>query len=80
MRLWAPSTRDENSWSVRWAELARPQIHGHDVNDVMMLANHEHVLLSGSEEKTIRVFGATQAFVESLTNVSGALTAPGFND
>ena len=76
VRLWAPWVVD-NEASRGWFELARPQIHGHDLNAISMLGGaHEHVLVSGAEEKTIRVFGGTGSFVSSLQNVSGAETAP----
>ncbi len=73
VRLWAPWV--EGSTTRGWFELARPQIHGHDINAVTLLAGpQEHVLVSGAEEKTIRVFGGTDSFVSSLLGVSGAET------
>jgi elongator complex protein 2 len=73
-RLWAPWI--ENGVSRGWFELARPQVHGHDINAISMLAgSYEHVLVSGADEKTVRVFGGTGSFVASLQNVSGAETA-----
>jgi hypothetical protein len=74
VRVWAPVCMQEGDWQRRWFELARPQIHGHDINSVALLPRNEHVLLSGAEEKTIRVFAATESFVTSLLNVTGLKT------
>ena len=68
VRLWAPWQGHNGDFY----ELARPQIHGHDINTISLLRQPEHTLVSGADEKTIRVFGATESFCSSLLNVTGA--------
>ena len=57
-----------------WFELARPHIHGHDLNAITVVPKREHCFASGAEEKTIRVFTATSSFVSSLQNVAQETT------
>lgn len=47
-----------------WHELARPQIHGYDMEDVAFLGRLRYI--SGSEEKIVRVFDAPAAFIDSM--------------
>lgn len=47
-----------------WHELARPQIHGYDIEDVAFLSRLRYI--SGSEEKIVRVFDAPAKFIESM--------------
>jgi elongator complex protein 2 len=55
---------------VTWNEIARPQIHGYDLNCVSFINNRLHRFASGAEEKVIRVFDAPRAFVETFTNIT----------
>lgn len=50
-----------------WAEVFRPQVHGHELNSVVSLSPSK--LATGAEEKTIRVFEATQFFLKSFQNL-----------
>lgn len=50
--------------AVTWHELARPQIHGYDMEDVAFLSRLRYI--SGSEEKIVRVFDAPAQFIESM--------------
>ena len=52
-----------------WREVARPQVHGHDLTCVCALRGHR--LASGAEEKIVRVFEATSSFVENLGLITG---------
>lgn len=47
-----------------WVEIARPQIHGYDLNCVVL--GDSHFLFTGGDEKLIRVFDAPQIFFEGL--------------
>ncbi|XP_014471257.1 PREDICTED: probable elongator complex protein 2 [Dinoponera quadriceps] len=47
-----------------WHEIARPQVHGHDMSCLVMLA--PYIYASGAEEKVVRVFTATSAFRDRL--------------
>lgn len=48
----------------RWHEIARPQVHGHDMSCLAILAPYMYA--SGAEEKVVRVFTATSAFRDRL--------------
>lgn len=55
---------DEN-----WHELARPQVHGHDINCVAMVQGKgNHRFVSGAEEKVVRVFEAPLSFLKTLNH------------
>lgn len=64
-RLFAPWLKDG-----LWHEIARPQVHGYDMSCLVLQPNLKHRLVSGAEEKVIRVFDAPRAFVESLSNIT----------
>jgi elongator complex protein 2 len=54
----------------KWKEIARPQIHGYDINCLSFLDKYRYV--SGSDEKVLRVFEAPKSFVYTLANITGA--------
>ncbi|GKU90268.1 hypothetical protein SLEP1_g4277 [Rubroshorea leprosula] len=50
-----------------WYEIARPQVHGHDINCVtIILGKGNHRFVSGAEEKVARVFEAPLSFLKTL--------------
>lgn len=52
-----------------WHELARPQVHGHDINCVAMVQGKgNHRFVSGAEEKVVRVFEAPLSFLKTLNH------------
>lgn len=51
-----------------WHELARPQVHGYDMQCFAMLNNY--TLVSAADEKVIRVFDAPRNFIENFGKVS----------
>ncbi|KAJ3177298.1 Elongator subunit elp2 [Geranomyces variabilis] len=64
-RLAAPWNRDGLS---TWHEIARPQIHGYDLQCFAFV--HGYGFVSGADEKIIRVFEAPQTFVQSLASLT----------
>ncbi|KAJ4881886.1 Elongator complex protein 2 [Raphanus sativus] len=68
------TTRVFSSWksdegSEHWHELARPQVHGHDINCVAMVQGKgNHRFVSGAEEKVVRVFEAPLSFLKTLNH------------
>lgn len=52
-----------------WHELARPQIHGYDLNCIDVLGQLQFV--SGADEKLLRVFHQPRATADLLANLSG---------
>ncbi|WWC89777.1 uncharacterized protein L201_004703 [Kwoniella dendrophila CBS 6074] len=59
-----PSTSSGSTSKSRWAEIARPQIHGYDMTDISWISPLRFV--SSADEKVARVFDAPEGFVESL--------------
>lgn len=50
-----------------WHEIARPQVHGHDINCVAIIkGTGNHKFVSGAEEKVVRVFEAPLSFLKTL--------------
>ncbi|XP_061992695.1 elongator complex protein 2 [Rosa rugosa] len=57
------SVGDEGSWH----EIARPQVHGHDMNCVTIIQGKgNHRFVSGADEKVARVFEAPLSFLKTL--------------
>ncbi|KAF9161161.1 Elongator subunit elp2 [Actinomortierella ambigua] len=52
-----------------WHEIARPQIHGYDIQCVAF--SDKWTFVSGSDEKVLRVFDAPRTFVHSLSTLTG---------
>lgn len=65
-RLWGPWRPSASSGDATWHELARPQVHGHDIFDVRFVRDRRTAFVSVGEEKVIRAFEATKAFVRSV--------------
>ncbi|GAB4840330.1 Elongator subunit elp2 [Ancistrocladus abbreviatus] len=54
-----------------WHEIARPQVHGHDINCVTVVQGKgNHRFVSGAEEKVARVFEAPLSFLKTLNLAS----------
>ncbi|KAJ1702432.1 hypothetical protein LUZ63_002211 [Rhynchospora breviuscula] len=50
-----------------WHEIARPQVHGHDINCVCIIqGSGNHRFVSGADEKVARVFEAPLSFLKTL--------------
>lgn len=74
-RLFAPWIHS-NTGKNPYHEIARPQIHGYDIECLTFvpLADREHLIVTGSDEKVLRVFEAPDMFVDSLKAISGIET------
>ncbi|XP_043695002.1 elongator complex protein 2 [Telopea speciosissima] len=54
-----------------WHEIARPQVHGHDINCVAVIRGKgNHRFVSGAEEKVARVFEAPLSFLKTLAHAT----------
>lgn len=62
-RLHAPWRGDGFQKPV-WCEIARPQVHGYDMQCLSMLSRYR--LASGADEKVIRIFSAPRQFMETF--------------
>ncbi|KAL6646091.1 hypothetical protein ACP70R_017699 [Stipagrostis hirtigluma subsp. patula] len=67
-RMFAPWRSQVKSGDVIcWREIARPQIHGHDINCVTFIqGSGNHRFVSGADEKVSRVFEAPLSFLKTL--------------
>ncbi|KAI9209908.1 WD40-repeat-containing domain protein [Polychytrium aggregatum] len=66
---WSRPSDQASQENVRtWHEVARPQIHGYDLNCIAFINNHSFV--SGADEKVVRIFEAPRTFIQSI----GAIT------
>lgn len=74
---WLAESHLENRDS--WHEIARPQVHGHDINCVTIIKGKgNHRFVSGAEEKVARVFEAPLSFLKTLNHAtSQQSTFPG---
>ncbi|CAM9001138.1 unnamed protein product [Rhodiola kirilowii] len=60
-----------------WHEIARPQVHGHDINCVTIIkAKGNHRFVSGADEKVARVFEAPLSFLKSLAHATSKNLSP----
>nr|XP_058967609.1 elongator complex protein 2-like [Pocillopora verrucosa]XP_058967610.1 elongator complex protein 2-like [Pocillopora verrucosa] len=62
-RLHAPWRGEEFQRPV-WCEIARPQVHGYDMQCLSMLSRYK--MASGADEKVLRIFSAPRQFMETF--------------
>ncbi|GLJ29453.1 hypothetical protein SUGI_0580580 [Cryptomeria japonica] len=71
-RIFAPWERHKDGkLEISWHEIARPQVHGHDINCMAIIkgeGNHRYV--SGADEKVGRVFEAPLSFLQTLQHTA----------
>ncbi|KAG5437798.1 hypothetical protein PCANB_000512 [Pneumocystis canis] len=69
-RLFAPWIRLDQNGELQetWHEVSRPQIHGYDINCVCMLDIWQ--LISGADEKALRVFNPTKSVAYLISKLS----------
>ncbi|XP_078432855.1 elongator protein 2 isoform X3 [Wolffia australiana] len=71
-RIFAPCV--DEACGMSWHEIARPQVHGHDINCLAVIegeGNYQYV--SGADEKVARVFEAPLSFLKSLKRLSSSI-------
>lgn len=57
-----------------WHEIARPQVHGHDINCLAIIQGKgNHRFVSGAEEKVGRVFEAPLSFLKTINHATSHL-------
>ena len=66
-RIHVPWIRSDDD-VVTWHELARPQVHGYDMQTIAVLTRYRFA--SGAEEKIVRTFQAPGNFVENFHRIS----------
>ncbi|XP_017054373.1 probable elongator complex protein 2 [Drosophila ficusphila] len=65
-RLHAPWLQEDAN--PTWHELARPQVHGYDMQALALLSRYKFA--SGAEEKIVRTFQAPANFIENFRHIS----------
>lgn len=63
--------RGSSGHDSNWHEIARPQVHGHDINCVAIIKGKgNHRFVSGADEKVARVFEAPLSFLKTLQHAT----------
>ena len=76
-RLWASLKDTKGSPDEVWLELARPQVHGYDLSAITSVSSQQlpHRIISGADEKELRVFDAPLSTLRLLKQTSGSGSA-----
>ncbi|CAN0877024.1 Elongator complex protein 2 [Linum grandiflorum] len=71
-RIFAPWKMEASSLDgSSWHEIARPQVHGHDINCVAFVeGKRNHRFICGADEKVARVFEAPLSFLKTLSHAN----------
>ncbi|KAL8112196.1 elongator complex protein 2 isoform X1 [Apium graveolens] len=71
-RIFAPWHKDPDmEEGEAWHEIARPQVHGHDINCTTLIRGKgNHRFVCGAEEKVARVFEAPLSFLKTLNHAT----------
>lgn len=57
-----------------WHEIARPQVHGHDINCLAIIQGKgNHKFVCGADEKVARVFEAPLSFLKTLNHANSRI-------
>lgn len=54
-------------FQITWHEIARPQVHGYDLNTLAVISRHKFA--SGADEKIVRIFEAPANFIENFHRI-----------
>ncbi|CAI9296803.1 unnamed protein product [Lactuca saligna] len=69
-RIFASWLNEANTWH----EIARPQVHGHDINCLTIIKGKgNYKFVSGADEKVARVFEAPLLFLKTLNHATSCL-------
>lgn len=63
-----PSPDDGSKMEITWHEIARPQVHGYDMQTIAVFSRYKFA--SGAEEKIVRTFQAPGNFIENFRRIS----------
>ncbi|KAG9132132.1 hypothetical protein Leryth_025335 [Lithospermum erythrorhizon] len=70
-RIFSPWPNHLDSEDEAWHEIARPQVHGHDIYCAAVIRGKgNHRFVSGAEEKVARVFEAPLSFLKTLNHAT----------
>ena len=69
LHLQPPANFPSSGGGREWHELARPQVHGYDMQCVASITPTRFV--SGADEKVLRVFEAPVTFLDTFRNITG---------
>jgi elongator complex protein 2 len=70
-RLWGPIATTGTTQDIIWVELARPQVHGYNLTTLTSISTTQrrHTIVTGADEKEIRVFDAPRNALTLLQQV-----------
>lgn len=71
LACWDWSKKDPANERRSWHEIARPQIHGHDISCLAVVGGRQQQYVSGAEEKVGRVYQAPGLFLDTLAFAGG---------
>ena len=66
--IWNNHDQNDKSSKSIWFELARPQVHGYELNCIAPISSTKFV--SGADEKVLRVYESTNSFLSSFENIT----------
>ena len=55
---------------ISWHEIGRPQIHGYEMKCLAMIGSNQQRLVSGADEKILRIFDAPKNFLENFARIT----------
>ena len=55
---------------MSWHEIGRPQIHGYEMKCLAMIGSNQQRLVSGADEKILRIFDAPKNFLENFARIT----------
>jgi len=69
-RIFTTRTRESDKADI-FFEIARPQIHGYDLECGCFIRSASHRFVTGAEEKIFRVFDAPSSFIHNFQKITG---------
>ncbi len=55
---------------ISWHEIGRPQIHGYEMKCLAFIGSNQQRIVSGADEKILRVFDAPKNFLENFARIT----------
>jgi hypothetical protein len=55
---------------ISWHEIGRPQIHGYEMKCLAFVGSNQQRIVSGADEKILRVFDAPKNFLENFSRIT----------
>eukprot|EP00871_Galdieria_phlegrea_P001886 jgi/Galph1/2699/GphlegSOOS_G1362.1 len=72
-RIFLQECHESDDKQISFREIARPQVHGHDIYSLVFVSDNGLAFISAAEEKVIRLFHAPRSFIAQCRMLSPAL-------